>query len=35
MVAARSAPRTTIVTVAAYLARWIAACPAELPTPMT
>jgi hypothetical protein len=28
MVALRSSPRTTIVTVAAYLARWIAAWPA-------
>ena len=35
MLAARSRPRTTIVTDAAYLARWIAAWPAELPAPTT
>ena len=35
MLAVRPGPRTTIVTDAAYLDRWIAAWPAELPAPMT
>ena len=35
MLSASDWPRTSIVTLAAYLARWTAACPAEFAPPTT